>query len=325
MAAKTLEEASSLPLSYSSRSESAPEFDAVARVEDSPLASGAFVGDTALAIANTSLRRLKASPACQACCGGGDCSSAFKGTEAGTCCLGDSNTFWCCPAASAKCALAFGHCMGNKQTVTSHTKTVGRHYNSRVHSSVSPIMSAMGLMLFIAGVMMICYICFKFQQTAKHTSMPGPAGVGPNGNAVVYGQPVGQCNSGNGALYGGMGFLGGLTMGSMMMGPGMGWGGYGYGGGYGDTYMTETTTMSEVGGGEFMGDGGGFGGDFGGGGGFGGDFGGGGFDMGMGGDFCRDSSACVVMKVKANSIALDDGATHATQKHRFASEAQLNR
>jgi len=242
------------------------------------------------------IRRLKSSFGCQSCCGGGDCNAAYKGVEAGICCLSDPKRPYCCPA-RAQCAQVVGHCLrSSKVQHTTRTSRVSRQRHDSAYNS-HPLFQSLGfiaVMVTIIGAALLCYQCSKAQYAAKPVMVPGQPGVGPGG--VVYGQPVaGQpvaqahCNGGgsNAALYGGTGFLGGLALGSMMMGPGWGWGGgYGHGYGYGPEAMTSETTMTDVRSEEFVGDGGGFDGGFGGG--FGGDLGM--FDGGgdFGGDFGGD-------------------------------------
>lgn len=200
---------------------------------------------------------------------------------------------FCCPA-TAKCADVFGQCL-----VARASRTVVRHSSTRsVHSTPyggrSSLASGLGslLLLIVAvGLAAMCFARWRAQAAYEEAMAAGPkgipyagqpvaqghpAGVGPGGSPVVYGQPVyaQHGSSGNAAMYGGAGLIGGLALGSMM--GGFGHGGYGYGGYGGDTYMTDTTYVTETGGMDsFAGDGADFGG-----GNFGGDFGG-----GFGGDF----------------------------------------
>eukprot|EP00931_Biecheleriopsis_adriatica_P072705 TRINITY_DN47122_c0_g1_i1.p1 TRINITY_DN47122_c0_g1~~TRINITY_DN47122_c0_g1_i1.p1 ORF type:complete len:292 (+),score=33.45 TRINITY_DN47122_c0_g1_i1:114-878(+) len=226
---------------------------------------------------SSTARSLRASAGCLTCCGGGDCSAAFQGAQAGMCC-GDRNKPYCCPA-TATCSDVFGQCLrAQKHTiVTQRTRTFSHPYHRRHESS---FIGTLVVLLTLAAILYACYTCMKAQRSqmeqvemSPKVQQGMPVGMGPHGQATVYGQPTmyGQSGSGNAALYGGAGFLGGLGVASMMMGPS--WGGYGgYGGAYygGEPYMTETTIMDTGGGGMFAADGGGFGGD--GGGDFGGDF-----------------------------------------------------
>lgn len=250
-------------------------------------------GDS-FAVSNRSFfgsRQLKSSIDCRSCCGGGPCDAAFKGVEPGICCLRDPDRPYCCPA-TARCSQVSGHCIRSSkvQQTTKHSAGWHRHREAAYHSGNLRAFVSLVLMIIIFGCLLACYHFFvKAETAAKPVMVLGQPGMGPGGSPVVYGQPVASQSvvGNNAALYGGTGFLGGLALGSMMMGPGFGWGGgYGHGYGYGPEAMTSETTMTDFRSEEFVGDGGGF--DDGFGGGFGGELGaldiGGGFGD-FGGDF----------------------------------------
>lgn len=108
---------------------------------------------------------------CEACCGGGSCDAAFRGTP-GTCCGIVAGTPFCCPTSrssygSAKCLRADD---------VFRCQPAGDASSRGGQRKVSPWYALFSLLVPIACLGMCCYAIFKRPSAPPPTQYCGPGG-----------------------------------------------------------------------------------------------------------------------------------------------------
>ena len=136
---------------------------------------------------------------CEACCGGGSCSSAFRGTP-GTCCGVVDGRSFCCPTAAS--SFGEGQCYRpDASTFRCRAAGTSRDGDDRP----SPWYALFSLLIPVALLAACCMACFR----KPRTQQPMPVGqqyygqgAPPPGTAYGYpttGQPYYQNQTGYGA------------------------------------------------------------------------------------------------------------------------------
>ena len=123
---------------------------------------------------------------CEACCGGGSCSSAFRGTP-GTCCGVVDDQSFCCPTAAS--SFGEGQCY-RPDASTFRCRAAGTSKDSG-DDRPSPWYSLFSLLIPVALLAACCMACFR----KPRTQQPMPVGQQYYGQGApppgaVYGYPA---------------------------------------------------------------------------------------------------------------------------------------
>lgn len=123
---------------------------------------------------------------CEACCGGGSCSSAFRGTP-GTCCGVVDDQSFCCPTAAS--SFGEGQCY-RPDASTFRCRAAGTSRDSG-DDRPSPWYSLFSLLIPVALLAACCMACFR----KPRTQQPMPVGQQYYGQGApppgaVYGYPA---------------------------------------------------------------------------------------------------------------------------------------
>eukprot|EP00455_Lapot_gusevi_P022508 TRINITY_DN2342_c0_g1_i3.p1 TRINITY_DN2342_c0_g1~~TRINITY_DN2342_c0_g1_i3.p1 ORF type:complete len:249 (-),score=44.88 TRINITY_DN2342_c0_g1_i3:238-984(-) len=126
---------------------------------------------------------------CSACCSGGSCSTAYKGTP-GKCCGKVMDTSYCCPVNSAICVRS--------QTFGTYAcEATGANPSTLSTTTIVVIVVAAVVFFIIAGVLVSCFCGNASSSTTYYSSGSGYYQSSDSGDGFVAGLIVGSSMSHN--------------------------------------------------------------------------------------------------------------------------------